>query len=297
MNLERLRLLHAVATEGSVAKAAATLVVTPSAASQQLAKLEKETGQRLLARDGRGVRLTDAGHRLVDHAKRILALVEEARADLEEHRGRVYGTLAVASFATAARGLLPEVMARMAARHPELCVELREQDPGESIPAVARGAVDVALVQDWATEPLVVPNGLATTALFDDQVDVALPAEHPSAGREQIDLDEVAGQRWISWPSGSICHAWLLHTLRSRGVEPLIAHTVAEHSTQLALVAAGQGIGIIPRLGRGRLPGGVRVVPVRPALSRRVHVVWRTGAGRRPAIRAVLDVLTTTPPG
>ncbi|MEU6128840.1 LysR family transcriptional regulator [Saccharopolyspora sp. NPDC047091] len=296
MNLERLRLLHAVATEGSVAGAAATLVVTPSAASQQLAKLEREAGQQLLVRDGRGVRLTDAAHRLVDHAKRILALVEEAKADLEEHRDRVYGVLSLATFATAARGLLPGVMAELAARHPELCVELREQDPGESIPAVARGAVDLALVQDWETDPLVVPDHLTRTALFEDPVDVALPTDHPLAGREQVDLAEVAGQRWISWPFGSTCHAWLLHTLRGQGVEPLIAHAVTEHPTQLALVAAGQGIGIVPRLGRGTVPNGVRMVRVRPALSRRVHAVWRTGAGRRPALRAALDVLTTTPP-
>src|ERR1700730_14989747 len=107
LDLERLRVLHAVARFGSVSAAAEALHVTTSAVSQQMAKLERETGQRLLERRGRGVRLTDAAELLVEHADRLLSLAERAQADLEAHRGAVAGRLTFAAFATAARGLAP----------------------------------------------------------------------------------------------------------------------------------------------------------------------------------------------
>src|SRR5690348_11387683 len=112
LDLERLRALQAVSKHGSVRAAAEALHVTTSAVSQQLAKLERETGQQLLERQGRGVRLTDAAELLVSHADRILSLVEEARADLEAHRGAVVGEVWVAAFPTAVRGLIPGALAR-----------------------------------------------------------------------------------------------------------------------------------------------------------------------------------------
>lgn len=110
LNLDRLRTLHAVARHGSVSGAAEGLHVTTSAVSQQLAKLERETGQQLLAKNGRGIRLTDAGRLLSDHAARILSQVELAQADLEAQRGHAVGELLLGAFPTAVRGLFPEAL-------------------------------------------------------------------------------------------------------------------------------------------------------------------------------------------
>ncbi|WP_216216429.1 LysR family transcriptional regulator [Amycolatopsis aidingensis] len=291
MNFDRLQVLHAVAIHGSVSAAAAALHLTPSAASQQLAKLEREVGQQLLERDGRGVRLTDAAARLAEHAARILTLVEAAKADLDGRRGAVFGTLGIAAFATAARGLLPRVMSELGQAYPELTVQLHEREPGEAIALVDRGTVDIAIAQDWSPTPLTLPANLTRTRLFDDHADLALPSGHPLAGRDVVELDEIACESWISWPHGSICHEWLIRTLRHSGVQPRIAHTAAEHPTQLALVARGHGIGIVPRLGRDPVPDGVRLVPTRPALVRHIYAVWRTGATRRPSITAALRAL------
>jgi DNA-binding transcriptional LysR family regulator len=95
----------------------------------------------------------------------------------------------------------------------------------------------------------------------------------------------------VCWNRGSICHDWLLQTLRLLGHDPHIAHTAAEHATQLALVAAGLGAAVIPRLGRGPLPKGVAAVQSEPALRRRIYAVWRTDATRRGAIRAAVEAL------
>src|ERR1039458_2303455 len=152
LNFERLRVLHAVCSSDLVAGAARVLPVPTSAISQQMARLERETGQRLAERQGRGIRLTEAGLLLARNAGYLLAQVEQVEADLAGHSGAVTGTLNIAAFATAARGLLPGVLRDLRSRYPDLSVSLSEQEPHEAIPALSRGHLDVAVVQDWAGE-------------------------------------------------------------------------------------------------------------------------------------------------
>ncbi|WP_242902857.1 LysR family transcriptional regulator [Actinomadura terrae] len=296
LDLERLRALHSVATYGSVSAAADVLHVTTSAVSQQLAKLERETGQKLLERNGRGVRLTDAAELLVTHAERILSLVEQAQSDLEAHRGSVVGQLSLAAFPTAVRGLMPAALRRLRTEHPDLRVLLREEDPMQSMPLVSRGDLDLAVVQDWNNEPLPVPEGLCKGIICADVADVALPAGHPLAGRDTVELSELAGDSWISSSPDSICCDWLLRTLRGIDSEPRIDHMAYEFATQLSLVAAGLGNSILPRLGRCDVPPDVAIVRLTEPLTRRVYALWREEAARRPAIRAAVAALRSAVP-
>ncbi|MGX1883115.1 LysR family transcriptional regulator [Streptomyces sp. NPDC055287] len=292
LNLERLRTLDALARHGSVSGAAEGLHVTTSAVSQQMAKLEREVGQPLLAKNGRGVRLTDAGRLLADHAARILSQVERAQSDIEAQRGRVVGDLTVAAFPTAARGLLPAALAALRVEHPQLRVKMQELEPAESVRGVVRGDFDLAVVLDWYNRPLSMPEGLAKQELLHDPADVAMHVDHPLADRSAVDLEEFADDDWVTWAEGEFCHEWLMFTLRGKGVEPRIAHVAEEHATQLALIAEGLGVCVAPRLGRGPVPDGVRVVPVRHAMRRHVYAVWRADADRRPSIRAAVDALS-----
>ncbi|MET9063600.1 LysR substrate-binding domain-containing protein [Streptosporangium sandarakinum] len=291
LDLNRLKALHAVATYGSVGAAAEALMVTPSAVSQQLAKLERETGAPLLERNGRGVRLTDAAGLLADHAGRILALVETAEADFEALRGEVVGRLCIGAFPTAARGLMPGALRLLQERHPDLQLQLMEREPARQIREVARGELDLAVAQDWSNRPMAIPEGLSRETLLDDVADAALPAAHPLAGRPEIELADLSGERWVSSSPGTVCHDWLVHTLRAAELEPEISCMADEYPTQLALVAAGQGCSIIPRLGRDFVPEGVRIVPLQPRPTRRVYALWRADAARRPAIRAAVEAL------
>ena len=150
LNLERLRTLDALARHGSVSGAADGLHVTTSAVSQQMAKLEREVGQQLLAKNGRGVRLTDAGQLLADHAARILSQVELAQSDIEAQRGQVVGEVRIGAFPTAARGLLPAALTSLRSDHPELRVRSRELEPEQAIREVIRGDLDLAVVLDWS---------------------------------------------------------------------------------------------------------------------------------------------------
>ncbi|MEU9112435.1 LysR family transcriptional regulator [Streptomyces sp. NPDC048483] len=291
LNLDRLRTLSAVARHGSVSAAAEGLHVTTSAVSQQIAKLERETGQQLLAKNGRGVRLTDAGRLLADHAVRILSQVELAQAELEAHRGQAVGDLRLGAFPTAARGLFPPALAALRADYPQLRARLQEMEPAESVRGVVRGDLDLAVVLDWYNRPLPLPDGLAKAPLLDDPADVAMPSDHRLARRSTVDLEEFADDEWISWPHAEFCHDWLMFTLRGSGVEPRIAHMAEEHHTQLALIAAGLGVAVAPRLGRGPVPEGVSVVPVRHTMRRHVYAIWRADADRRPSIRAAVTAL------
>ncbi|MFD9126677.1 LysR family transcriptional regulator [Kitasatospora sp. NPDC059571] len=291
LDLGRLRALHAVAVHGSVGGAAAALGFTPSAVSQQITKLERETRTVLLERQGRGVVLTDAAVRLADTAQQLLALVEQAEVTLEERRGQAVGRLLIASFATGARGLLPGVLAGLRATCPDLDVRLLEADPYAAAELVARGEVDLAVVQDWPTVPLPVQEGLSRLDLGLDPVDLLVPADSPLAELDAVPVARLLGQRWISVPPGNICHDWLVGTLREAGEEPDVLYQVGEFETQIALIAAGLGLGLVPRLGRGPLPPGVAARPVVPEPTRRVYALWRTQASRRPAITEALHAM------
>jgi DNA-binding transcriptional LysR family regulator len=299
INFERLRTLHAVAAHGSVNAAATALHVTNSAISQQIAKLEIELGQSLLEPNGRGVRLTDAAAMLVGRTQQILSLMESAEAEFDAQRGTVFGQITVAAFPTAARGLAPHALRTLRDTCPQLRVVLIEQEPREAVALLIRGDCELVITQDWENAPLPQLQYLSKAQLLDDIADIALPASHPMSRREIVDLDDLRSEQWITWGQGpaisdahipaSWCRDWLVHTLRSRGHEPVVAHTACEHATQLALVAAGLGVCVIPRLGRDPLPRGVRIVAVRPTLRRQVYALWRSASTRRSAIGVTVE--------
>ncbi|MFD5820351.1 LysR family transcriptional regulator [Streptomyces sp. NPDC127038] len=291
LDLQRLRALHAVSVHGTVGAAAAALGYTPSAVSQQIAKLERETRTVLLERRGRGVRLTEQAEQLAATAQELLAIVERAETDLEERRGMPAGRLTVAAFASAARGLMPAVLADLAVRHPALDTRLTEIDPHLSVDLVARGAVDMAVAHDWDISPLPAPPGVEQAVIGDDLCDLLVPAGHPFAGRASVRREDLGGQRWICQPPGRVCHDWLVRTLRVAGSEPDIVHQAEENPTLIALVAAGLGVALIPRLGRGPLPAGVVEVALDPLPVRRLYALWRAGAARRPAIAETVRTL------
>ncbi|WP_282796025.1 LysR family transcriptional regulator [Streptomyces sp. CC224B] len=296
LDLGRLKALHAVSVHGSVGAAAAALGYTPSAVSQQIAKLERETRTTLLERRGRGVALTEEALHLAATARELLAIMERAETDLEERRGVPAGRLDVVAFASAARGLLPGVLADLARLHPALDARLTEVEPHLSVDLVAKGAVDLAVAHDWDIAPLPAPPGVEQAVIGDDLCDLLVPEGHPLAGRDAVRRAELKGERWIAQPAGRVCHDWLVRTMRAAGCEPDIAHRAEENPTIIALVAAGLGIAVAPRLGRGPLPPGVAAVRLDPLPVRRLYAMWRTGAVRRPAIAETVRVLRATWP-
>jgi DNA-binding transcriptional LysR family regulator len=249
--------------------------------------LERETKTTLVEKDGRRLRLTEAGRVLADHAGRVITALDEAEAALADHRDTVSGHLRVAAFATACRALLPYALRRLAADHPQLVTGLTEINPPEGLDWLSRGRVDLAVLDDWPEVSLRFPSGIEYVELGVDVADLLVPSDHRLARARSVVLTQVLRERWIASPPGAVCHDWLVRVLP--GVAP--DFYVGEFETQITLVAAGLGIALVPRLARPEAPAGAAVVPVRPRPTRRVRVAWRSSAGGRPAIVAAVVAL------
>lgn len=295
MNTDRLRALAAVARHGSIAAAARTLHVTPSGVSQQLVKLEREAGHRLLEPHGRTVRLTHAGRMLAAHAVRIMAQITAAEADLADLHEEVLGPLRIGAVGSAIRELLPEALAGLAQVHPRLAPTVRDGEVVDLVPALLASGLDLLVIESWANRPMFLPEGLSQQPLVSEEVRLAVAEQHPLASRETVDLAELEGTRWASCPPGTEPYEALVQALRGCGVEPDIPYTLAEFPTQLALVAANLAAALVPAMAQRPGPGGVRFVPVRPSLRRDIRTVWRTEA-EGPPVRACVAALRAHQP-
>ena len=292
IELTALASLRAVDTHGSVVAAADALSYTPSAVSQQVKRLERQTGVALLERVGRGVILTDHGRHLVDAGGRLLADLEEVESTLHQRAGTVAGHLRLTAFSTAMRGLVAPVVRDLRAEHPDLTLSLTEREPWDTVDLVASGQTDLGVVHRWGDLSINVPDHLASTIVARDLADVVLHRDHPLAGSPVLSPHDLLDEQWIATPEGTICRQWLTRMYAGTGRLPRIAHTAMEFDSHLALVRAGLGIALVPRLGRQPLGDELVAVPARdPEPTRDVLVVHRRSMADSPAVRAVLDHL------
>jgi len=292
IDLPALTSLRAVATHGSVVAAADALGFTPSAVSQQVKRLERQTGVPLLERVGRGVMITRHGRHLVDAGSRLLADLEEVEAGLHRQAGAVAGRRRLTAFSTAMRGMVAPVVRRLRDEHPDLTLALTEREPWDTVDLVASGQTDVGVVHSWGDVPLAIPDHLATTPLASDVADVVVSLDHPLATRSRVSPRDLVDEDWIATPEGTICRQWLTRMYDGTGRLPRIAHTSMEFDSHLALVRAGLGIALVPRL--GRQPLGDELVALRahdPVPTRDIVAVHRRSMTDSPAVSAVLEAL------
>ena len=259
LDVRKLRVLRELSERGTIAATAEALSFTPSAISQQLSALERETGVELLAREGRRLTLTEPARRLVARTDEVLAALEAAEADLEASVGAVRGTIALAAFPTAAAALVPAVVAGLRAEHPALEVRVEELEPHDSLPALRLGEVDVALAHDYDTIPRT-PDPAVRRAHADGRPTADRAARGtPARGAARCDLADLAAERWIAGRPGTHCGTVVTTAGRAAGFEPEIAAHASEFATMLALVAAGLGVAMVPGLAAtaGAAPGVV----------------------------------------
>jgi DNA-binding transcriptional LysR family regulator len=248
LDVRRMRVLREVARRGSFSAAAESLAYTQSAVSQQIAALEREAGTRLVERSARGVRLTDAGRALVEHADAILARLADAEAELEAIAGLRGGRLRLASFPSAGATVMPEAIARFRARHPAVELTLEPAEPEQSIAMLRAGEADLVLDITPGFRP---PrdDGVERVHLIDDPMYVALPAGHPLAHRRQLKLEDLADEAWILGTTGSCPDASIfLHSCQLAGFEPNVAFNSDDYFAIQGFVAAGMGASFIPDL-------------------------------------------------
>ncbi|WP_328989021.1 LysR family transcriptional regulator [Kribbella sp. NBC_01245] len=281
LDVRRLRLLRDLAQLGTIAAVAKAHTYTPSAVSQQLAVLEREAGVPLLERTGRRVALTAAGVVLVRHAETVLAALEGASAALAEARGELAGPLRIGAYPTAVRTLLPTALVALGREHPGLELMVSELDPVAVPEALRERRLDVALIHDYDVMPVEPDRTLDAVPLLDETVFLATPSAAKATKDPIADARDAA---WIVGSPGTVCHAVTLQLCRSAGFTPQVRHHADDFAAVLALVAAGQGVSLVPQLATAEAPAGVHLIPL--AARRRTRITYRQGASSHPAIAA-----------
>lgn len=291
LDVHRLRLLRELSRNGTIAATARACSLTPSAVSQQLSLLAREVGLPLFVRDGRRLMLTEAARVLVEHTERILADLERARADVAELTSTVRGVLRLAAFPTAARVLVPSAIARCRAAHPDLRVQLFEQQTEESIADLLAGRADVALIYEYNVLPTVRDPGVEMDALVTEPLLAALPAGLLD-GDGPIALDDLAEQPWIAAHRDDALRSVLERACGLAGFEPRLDYTSSDYTVIFALVEAGLGVSLVPRLALESMSTDIELREIADVdLSRTVSATVRAGSRRSPPIAAVLGSL------
>ncbi|MFI6444388.1 LysR family transcriptional regulator [Kitasatospora sp. NPDC050543] len=281
IDIRRLTVLQAVAEHGSFNQAAAALLLTPSAVSQQVAALERGLGTPVVERSTRGVRLTEAGRLMVEAATAISAELRHAQEQIGR-LGAARPLLTLATVTSGGRHLLPAALARFAAEHPEVELRILEREPEDSLPMVREGVADLALAYHFDGPLPVLPgdrSGLDWTPLMDDPLSVVLPQGHRLAGREAVDLAELADERWVL---GCLkTEVFLRRHAALAGFELQVAGSTTDYFFARSLVAAGVGVSLVPYVALDPALPGTQVVPVRPPRPTRHFGIARAGR-RRP---------------
>ncbi len=282
LDLVRLRVLAAVARRGSVTAAAKELHYSQPSVSHHLARLEAETGAKLLQRVGRGVRLTQAGQLLADRAAEIVGRVDSAAAELSAHVGLSAGRVRLAGFSSAMSTLVPAAAAALASQHPGLELGLTDAHPPEALQMLRAGQVDVAVIfryDDTAPEDDVI----RLAHLLDD------PTYLLSAGQPATLTDH----RDSTWIAGcDRCRSHLLELCAKAGFTPRVAYTSDDMVVMQALVAAGMGVTTMPGLAlrAHRLPALAAVEL--PDSTRHIYAATYGEPPDPPAVAALVAALT-----
>ncbi|MCW0212740.1 MAG: LysR substrate-binding domain-containing protein [Pseudonocardia sp.] len=290
----RLKVLRAIARHGTVTAAAEVCRLTPSAVSHQMQALARELDVVLLEPVGRTVRLTSAAHTLLEHAAGLTLAWERAQADLAAHRtGELTGTLRLCGFSTAAAVVAPRALLRLREEHPELQLYLREAEPARAFDLLAAGDVDIAVVVATPDIPPRSDAAFDQHLLYTEPLDILLGPDHPLGGHDAVALVDVATDPWIVGTPGRTYHQLVTLACTSAGFAPAVAHHADEWDTGAALVAAGFGVALVPRL--ADLPGrhDTRRVPISgtPLPTRHILTAVRAGSADHPVVAAGLEAL------
>jgi DNA-binding transcriptional LysR family regulator len=311
IDVRRLRVLHHLATYGTVAAAADVLHLTAPAVSQQLAALEREVGMPVVEKHGRTLRLTQAGELLTAHAEIVLADLAAAEAELAALRGGTRGEVRVAAFASAARSLMPAVWAQIGdeagdrpgdeggARDADdecrLSLRLIEQEPDSALESLRQRVVDLAVVHAYTVLPREFPPTFDHDLLMRDPVVLVL---HPQAAdrmglvaNEPVDLARLASAHWLTpWPD-TTCYEMIQRACGAAGFVPAIHARSSDFAVLTALVAGNAGVALAPRLALPPDCGNVRVHPLEKPVTRMIFHAARGGTARRPDLGHVIDLL------
>lgn len=269
MDLLQLHYFRTVARHQHVTRAAEELIVAQPSLSKTIARLETELGAPLFDRRGRRVVLNQFGQAFLVRVERVFAELDEGRREIADMAGVDHGTVAVAS--TTLR-TLPDLLRAFRARHPHVNFRLSQASTAEMGARLAGGDVDFC----FASAPIAGP-AISSIPLFTEEILLAVPPEHPYAGREEVALSELAGEAFVGAKPGYWLRDLTDMACRQAGFVPLVVCEGDEPGALYGLVAAGLGVAFLPASSRRESTGPavswLRLTP--SSCERTVALVWR----------------------
>ena len=286
-DVRRLVLLREVAIRGTLAAAAEALAYSPSAVSQQLSVLERETGVELLRKVGRRVQLTPQAEILVAAAGEVLALLERAEAALAASGESVTGRVRVAVFQSAALALMPGALRSIAERAPEVRVEMVQREPEGALHETSWAReFDLVVAEQYPGHSVSWLPGLVRADLTTDAIRLAVSRD--SAVR---DLQGARDAAWVMEPRGTASRHFAEQTCRVAGFEPDVRFETADLQAQIRLAASGNAVALMPDLvwAGGEADCRLLELPGRP--RRTIFTAQREAQLASPAVRVFRDCL------
>ncbi|MFC0436298.1 LysR family transcriptional regulator [Kutzneria buriramensis] len=289
MDIHRLRVLRAVVADGSIRGAATSLGYTPSAISQHITALQKETGLTLVQRTGRSIEPTAAGRTVAAQAARVFERIAELESVVSDLRAGRVGALSVSYFASAGAVWIPPMVATLAREFPGLRLDLRLIE----LVGADAGPPDVEIFVD-GTEPADI-RGYRVRSLLTEPYFAVVPQGSALADRIEVDLAELRDEAWVDNDvARGACRQAVLDACSTVGFSPAFHIETQDYPTAIKFVAEGMGITVIPRLGLGALPASTVAVPiVNPTPRRSISVRVRDAVADHPAAVRLLELLDT----
>ncbi|MGU3537948.1 LysR family transcriptional regulator [Methylobacterium sp. A54F] len=280
----------AVAEERHFGRAARRLGLSQPPLTEQIQALEQALGVKLLARDRRGAQLTPAGAAILPAVRTFAAQLERLELAVREAIAGQTGTLTIGAISSAMLEELPPLVERLRADYPGLTVAVKEIDSVEAVPALVAGDIDLALAR---LEGELGP-AIHTLPVAQDRLSVALPAGHTLAGDAEIPLASLAHEDFAMFSRrlSPVYFDAVVAACHGAGFSPRILHEVRSINAQIAFVACGQGLALVPSRFERLAPASVRVRPLRERVDIVAAALVWSSARHNPVVEAVVALVT-----
>ncbi|NKK74850.1 LysR family transcriptional regulator [Rhizobium leguminosarum bv. viciae] len=291
MDIQRLKTLRELAIRGTMAAVSEAVGISPSAVSQQISLLEDEVGATLIERRGRGVAITPAGQVLVQHAERLLTLLEEARTDLAEIKRIVAGELTIASFPSIAASLLPPAIRALQLEYPALIVSAVEMEPLVGLASLRSWQCDLAIIDDLTLKEDKNTEGLETFPIYEDRIVAVLHKSHPLANKQKLKLTDLRDEPWAIDTRPNTFSDIIFAMCEAKGFHPRIIGRFDAFDVISAMVANRCAISVLPQIRTLLHRDELVALPFNPPIKRMILLAIRKGESRRPSVKIVIDAL------
>jgi DNA-binding transcriptional LysR family regulator len=284
METSVLRFFVAVAEGATVTEVAEESFVTQPTVTRGLQRLEAEAGAPLFDRAGRGLRLNRNGQALLASARRALADLDGAVAEIAAHRDPAAGTVRLGFLSPLSNWLIPELLGEYRRRFPKVGFALRQDGAARIAGALVDGELDVLITIPGEDQP-----GVRWEPLFDEDIVLVVPSSHRLAGVDAVPLAEVADETFMILAAGYGLRTVTERMCAAAGFRPRIGFEGHDYATLYGLIRAGCGVGLFP--GQPHRPEGLRQAALSPAASRTVGVAWSEANYRSAAADAFRDFI------